>query len=74
MRIALVAEENGPTRRAVPDPEGTMPGRGAYLCRGAAPSQPLARCAALAARRNAIARALRSPVIVDPKLVESIST
>jgi predicted RNA-binding protein YlxR (DUF448 family) len=74
MRIALVADENGRTRRAVPDPEGTMPGRGAYLCRGTAPLQPLARCAALAARRNAIARALRSAVTVDPKLVESIST
>jgi predicted RNA-binding protein YlxR (DUF448 family) len=74
MRIALVDDGDARARRAVHDPAGTMPGRGAYLCRGATPSQPLAQCAALAVRRNAIARALRSAVIVDPKLVESIST
>ena len=51
-----------------------MPGRGAYLCVGRAPAEPLAQCLTMAMRRNAIARALRSAVTIDPKLVESIST
>jgi predicted RNA-binding protein YlxR (DUF448 family) len=74
MRIALVDGGGGGAPRAVHDRAGTMPGRGAYLCRGAAPSRPLAQCAALAARRNAIARSMRCAVTVDPKLVESFST
>lgn len=77
MRIAVSAQEpapaEGPTRRAVLDRDGTLPGRGAYLCAGAAPGEPAASCLALALRRGAIARALRSAVTVDPKLVESVS-
>jgi predicted RNA-binding protein YlxR (DUF448 family) len=75
MRIAL--SEGGSIargRHAVHDAAGTMPGRGAYLCVGRAPAEPLAQCLALAMRRNAIARTLRSAVTIDPKLVESIST
>jgi predicted RNA-binding protein YlxR (DUF448 family) len=69
MRIALAGER---PRRAVHDPDGTMPGRGAYLCAGAHPDAPNAACAAAAARRGAISRALRCAVTVDPKLVESL--
>jgi predicted RNA-binding protein YlxR (DUF448 family) len=74
MRIALSGGGDSRGRRAVHDPAGTLPGRGAYLCVGAAPAEPRAQCVAIATRRDAIARALRSAVTIDPKLVESIST
>jgi predicted RNA-binding protein YlxR (DUF448 family) len=73
MRIAVADDGQGSALRAVHDPHGTMPGRGAYLCRGAGASEPLAACLALALRRRAIPRALRSAVTLDPKLVESVS-
>jgi predicted RNA-binding protein YlxR (DUF448 family) len=59
--------------RAVLDRAGTMPGRGAYLCRGAAPGKPAADCLSLATRRGGIARALRCAVTIDAELVESVS-
>jgi predicted RNA-binding protein YlxR (DUF448 family) len=49
--------------RVVVDGDGTLPGRGAYLCS--------ADCAALAVRRRAFGRAFRRAVSVDPNLVES---
>ncbi len=57
---------------ATADPGAVLPGRGAYLCRdrdraGAAPE-----CVAQAIRRNALSRALRAKVTLDPKLVESV--
>jgi predicted RNA-binding protein YlxR (DUF448 family) len=55
--------------RAVIDALGTMPGRGAYLCRSGGPGEPQAKCLELAGRRGGIARALRVPA----KLVESVS-
>ncbi len=55
------------------DLTGTLPGRGAYLCKaGAAATTPNAECLRLAERRRGIARALRCAVTVDPKLVESV--
>jgi predicted RNA-binding protein YlxR (DUF448 family) len=60
-------------KRAVLDRAGTMPGRGAYLCRGAAPGKPVADCLSLATRRGGIERALRCAVTIDPELVESVS-
>jgi predicted RNA-binding protein YlxR (DUF448 family) len=60
-------------RRAIHDREGKLGGRGAYLCRGALPDEPATACLAEAMRRGAIARALRSAVTLDPKLVESVS-
>ena len=63
----------GSARRAAVDLTGTIPGRGAYLCRGAAPGMPAAECLALATRRGGIARALRCAVRIDPELVESVS-
>ncbi len=46
---------------AVPDPEGTRPGRGAHL-------HPTTACFDLAVRRRAFTRALRSaePLATDP--------
>jgi len=63
-------------RSAIVDRDGTMPGRGAYLCRDAGSSAPASvdgECLELAMRRGGIARALRSSVPVDPKLVESVN-
>jgi predicted RNA-binding protein YlxR (DUF448 family) len=70
VRIAATAEQSpnaGDRRRmrAVLDIAGTMPGRGAYLCRAAGAGEPRAECLALAARRRAIARALRAGELVE---------
>ena len=60
-------------RQAVLDREGTMPGRGAYLCRGAGSRASRSRdCLARALKRGAIARALRCAVILPVELVESV--
>jgi predicted RNA-binding protein YlxR (DUF448 family) len=66
MRIAI-----GAGGRAVHDRDATMPGRGAYLCRGRNPELPAADCLARAMRRGGVPRALRAAVTLDPKLVES---
>jgi predicted RNA-binding protein YlxR (DUF448 family) len=72
LRIAAARDDGGRSRRAVIDPAGTLPGRGAYLCRaGIADTTPNLECLRLAERRRGIARALRCAVTVDPKLVES---
>jgi predicted RNA-binding protein YlxR (DUF448 family) len=71
--MAVAWEDSGASRRAVLDRAGTMPGRGAYLCRGAVPEEPAVECLALAGRRGGIARALRCAVTIDPELVESVS-
>jgi len=75
----LVGEGEGEVRvrRAVLDRAGTMPGRGAYLCREGTSGGPSVECVALAARRRALARALRCQIsdesAINPELVESIS-
>jgi predicted RNA-binding protein YlxR (DUF448 family) len=79
LRIVVAARESAgevasPSRHAVIDRDGVMPGRGAYLCRGGDLDPPALAdpaCLARAARRGGIARALRSAVTLDPKLVES---
>ncbi|HEV2975723.1 MAG TPA: YlxR family protein [Solirubrobacteraceae bacterium] len=82
LRIAGVADGDGRRARAVIDARARMPGRGAYLCRGAAhrgePPRPDEQCLARALERRAVARALRRPVAGDlvpgdVKLVESSS-
>ena len=60
LRLA-VALARGGARVAVVDRRGTLPGRGAYICREGASRQPSASCLALARRRRSIARALRLP-------------
>jgi predicted RNA-binding protein YlxR (DUF448 family) len=79
MRIAVAgraqAAEGDARRSAIVDRDGTMPGRGAYLCRDADASAPAtvdAACLEQALRRGGIARALRSSVTIDSKLVESV--
>ena len=78
LRLAVGAQRSadegeGLLRRAVLDRAGVMPGRGAYLCRVAAPDKPSVDCIALATRRGGLARALRCAVKIDPKLLELIS-
>jgi predicted RNA-binding protein YlxR (DUF448 family) len=70
--IAHAGERVGEPPIAVSDPAATMPGRGAYLCRGEDRSRPADACLATALRRGSIARTLRAPVALDPKLVESV--
>ena len=60
LRLAAALDEGG-ARVVVVDRRGTLPGRGAYICRVPASQQPSARCLALARRRRSIARALRLP-------------
>ncbi len=80
LRIAVARDGSPPeraglhhTRRAVIDFAGTLPGRGAYLCKaGLAETTPNPDCLRLAERRRGIARALRRPVTLDPELVESV--
>jgi predicted RNA-binding protein YlxR (DUF448 family) len=76
LRVALIRD--GSLGRVVLDRAGTLPGRGAYLCRADSAAAPAARCLALAAKRRAIARALRCSiadrsVTFDPELIESMS-
>jgi len=72
VRLAVVRDGAEPRGRAVCDRDATMGGRGAYLCLGDEPGRPAADCLAGAMRRGGIARALRSRVTLDPKLVESV--
>jgi predicted RNA-binding protein YlxR (DUF448 family) len=77
MRVAIVRLGNSGSRRIELDRAGNRPGRGAYLCRDVRSGEPDASCAALAARRGGIARALRcsvsdGSVVIDPKLLESM--
>jgi predicted RNA-binding protein YlxR (DUF448 family) len=51
--------------RVVADPDGSLPGRGAYVCD--------AGCARAAIERRAFARAFRRAVFVGDDLVESVS-
>jgi predicted RNA-binding protein YlxR (DUF448 family) len=76
LRIAVAGRAQGDARgSAIVDRDGTMPGRGAYLCRDPDSSVPATvdgACLEQALRRGGIARALRTSVTVDPKLVESV--
>jgi len=66
VRIAAVADGSGPrAQRAVVDLDGRLPGRGAYLCRGARAGAPDPDCLQRAQRRGGIARALRRAVKLE---------
>jgi predicted RNA-binding protein YlxR (DUF448 family) len=72
MALAGGEEDGDSSRHAVLDRAGTLPGRGAYLCRRPGAGEPAADCLSQAMRRGAIARALRCAVTIDPELVESV--
>ncbi|MEW2620051.1 YlxR family protein [Streptomyces sp. NPDC048106] len=54
VRIVMIEDE------CVPDPRGTLPGRGAYV-------HPALACLDQAVRRRALPRALRAPGALDTK-------
>jgi predicted RNA-binding protein YlxR (DUF448 family) len=72
IRLVAVRESEGPAV-AVRDERGTMPGRGAYLCRGEGGSQADPGCLAQSLRRGTIGRSLRCSVAVSPERLESVS-
>jgi predicted RNA-binding protein YlxR (DUF448 family) len=72
MRLVAVREGRG-AAIAVHDERGTMPGRGAYMCREQSGAQAARECFEKAQRRSAIARALRCSVAVPAEGLESIS-
>jgi uncharacterized protein len=72
MRLVAVRDNRG-AAIAVHDEHGTMPGRGAYLCREQRGSRAARECLEQAQRRNAIGRGLRCSVAVSPEGLESIS-
>jgi predicted RNA-binding protein YlxR (DUF448 family) len=53
------------SQRAVIDVDGRLPGRGAYLCRGAGTAVPNPDCLQRALRRGGIARTLRRAVKLE---------
>lgn len=53
------------------DRAGTMPGRGAYLCRDKQTGEPARDCLALAVRRGGFARTLHRSVSLPDELLES---
>jgi predicted RNA-binding protein YlxR (DUF448 family) len=71
VRIGLVRDADA-RPRAVLDRAGTLPGRGAYLCREAASGDPLETCVALARRNRGVARTLRAAVRIDGELLEFV--
>jgi predicted RNA-binding protein YlxR (DUF448 family) len=73
MRLVAAREDRTGPAQAVHDPSATMPGRGAYLCRGERPGEAAGGCLAEATRRGAIGRALRCAVTVTSERLESVS-
>lgn len=72
VRLASVSRQTGRPASVIVDESATLPGRGAYLCRG--PGGRLrGECLALAQRRKAFPRAFRAAVDVPDELVESVS-
>jgi predicted RNA-binding protein YlxR (DUF448 family) len=72
LRIALASERGSPSPRAVLDRDGTMPGRGAYLCREPLLGGPVRECVEHARRNRGLARTLRAAVRIDGELIESV--
>jgi predicted RNA-binding protein YlxR (DUF448 family) len=72
IRLVAARQPSGPAL-AVRDTAGTMPGRGAYLCRNQRSGAPDGACLSRALSRGGIARALRCPVNVAPEGLESVS-
>ncbi|WP_166351642.1 YlxR family protein [Phytoactinopolyspora limicola] len=60
--LRVVVDGSGPTPGLVPDPEGRLPGRGAYI-------HPRPGCLDTATRRRAFARAFRQRGPLDASVV-----
>ncbi|HEX5307861.1 MAG TPA: YlxR family protein [Solirubrobacteraceae bacterium] len=63
VRFAAVPSAAG-SWSATLDRAGTLPGRGAYLCRDAAGREPNGQCLRLATQRGGLQRTLRRAVVV----------
>jgi predicted RNA-binding protein YlxR (DUF448 family) len=71
VRLASVPAGRESRAVAAVDRTGTIPGRGAYVCRDEHLDGPNHDCMRLATRRGALQRALRRAVDVPAELVES---
>ena len=70
MRLAAVATGHENRVAAAFDRTGTLPGRGAYVCRDEHQDAPNRDCFGLATRRGVLQRAFRRAVDVPAELVE----
>ncbi len=73
VRLASVSAGRESRATAILDMAGTMPGRGAYVCRDERRGAPNPDCMRLAAGRGVLQRAFRRAVDVPAELVESES-
>jgi predicted RNA-binding protein YlxR (DUF448 family) len=73
--VRLASVSTGRKRRATAtiDSTGTLPGRGAYVCRAEACEHPSRECMKLATRTGTLQRAFRGAVEVPVELLESES-
>jgi predicted RNA-binding protein YlxR (DUF448 family) len=70
IRIVAVPSDTDRDRRiATLDPAGTLPGRGAYVCRARTTGQPDPGCLQLATRKGGLQRALRRAVDIPTELI-----
>jgi predicted RNA-binding protein YlxR (DUF448 family) len=71
LRLAAVGEDRAV---ATLDRTGTLPGRGAYLCRDLPSDNPKQECASIAGKRGGLQRAFRRAVEVPGDLVGSLES
>jgi predicted RNA-binding protein YlxR (DUF448 family) len=74
MRLAAVASNGEGRAVATLDRAGTLPGRGAYLCRDLRHDAPKQECASLASKRGGLQRAFRRAVEVPGDLAGSLES
>ncbi|HTC61198.1 MAG TPA: YlxR family protein [Solirubrobacteraceae bacterium] len=73
VRLASVAAGAERPPMTVLDRAGTLPGRGAYVCRSESVRAPSIECMKLATRKGTLQRAFRRAVEVPVELLESES-
>jgi uncharacterized protein len=73
VRLASVATAGERPPTTVLDRTGTLPGRGAYVCRSESVRAPNIECMRLATRKGTLQRAFRRAVEVPVELLESES-
>jgi predicted RNA-binding protein YlxR (DUF448 family) len=74
VRLAAVASGGDGRALATIDRAGTLPGRGAYLCRDPRRDGPKRECASLASKRGGLQRAFRRAVEVPSDLAGSLES
>jgi predicted RNA-binding protein YlxR (DUF448 family) len=73
VRLARVHVVGESSATATIDRTGTLPGRGAYVCRAKARDEPSRECMKLATSKGTLPRAFRAAVEVPVELLESES-